>query len=279
MELGRVVHNRRVQWVRRAVWSTRPESSRLAYYSFVLRRALRPEGTAIREDAIVEHGGVRFLLPKDDSEVLYSVFIDEMEPLTCKLMTSLKGSVFVDVGANVGAYTVRLGSLFGKIVSIEPNPRAAEVLRRNIELNHLHNVDVVEEAVSDSAGETTMNVPSSGKTTRSSIVESYNKGSYFKVETNTLDRLLDEFTKIDLLKIDAEMAEVKVLNGAEMTLDKTATVIIETGSWSEKRVTEILEKHGFDVADLDIKVNECKNVSATRTNDNRSQSHTQASSM
>jgi SAM-dependent methyltransferase len=61
------------------------------------------------------------------------------------------GSIFYDVGANVGFHTLLAAKLVGsgKVFSFEPSPRNLEYLRRHIALNKLHNVSVFESAVSD----------------------------------------------------------------------------------------------------------------------------------
>jgi len=248
---------------RRALWETRPRSHRLAYYSFLARRALYHSGAEIGNDVEVEYGGVRFLVPRGFREVFHSFYLDETEPRTFELMTGLTGDVFVDVGANAGGYTVRLARRFRKVISVEPNPRAADVLGKNIVLNRLSNVQVVQKAISDTNEETTMCVPSSGKTTRSSLVAKYDRGSYFPVSTTTLDDLLKGYDRIDLIKIDAERAEVKVLRGGERALQRTSKLVIETGPWSESEAREILEAGGFEVADLDLK-EKAKNIVASK---------------
>jgi FkbM family methyltransferase len=250
--------------IRRILWDTRPKTNRFTYYSFLARSGLGRLSAEIGGDVVVEYEGMRFLIEKGFLEAFYSIYLDEYEPETCRYMMSQTGDVFVDVGANAGGYTVRLGKKFGKVVSIEPNRKAAEVLIRNIELNHLSNVVVVNDAISDKVGETTMYVPSSGKTTRSSIVEKFSEGSSFQVHTTTLDSLLAGYEKIDLLKIDAEGAEVNVLKGAERTLARTSRLVLELGSWSEQRIMETLGRYGLKVTNLDVKVATGRNVVGER---------------
>jgi FkbM family methyltransferase len=250
---------------RRSLWDTRPKTNRLAYYSFLARSGLGRRPTDIRKDVVVEYDGMKFLLPKGFTEVVYSIYLDEYEPETCRYMTSQSGDVFVDVGANVGGYTVRLGKKFRRVLAVEPNPKASETLRRNIELNGLSNVVVIDAAVSDKVGDATMYVPSSGKTTRSSIIEKFKEGRSFTVQTTTLDALLDGYERIDLLKVDAEGAEIDVLRGADRTLWKTSKLILELGSWSEAKTMEFLGSYDFKVSNLDIKVATGRNVLAERT--------------
>lgn len=246
------------------IWDSRPKTHRLAYYSYLARRGLHRRDAEFGDNVELEYKQMRFYLEKGYSEVLYSVYLDEYEPKTCEFMSKQSGEVFVDVGANAGGYTVRLGPRFKKVISVEPNPRALGVLRKNVELNRLSNVVVVEEAVSDAVGETTMNVPSSGKTTRSSIVEKFREGTSFPVHTTTLDSLLGEYANIDLIKIDAEGAEVSVLRGADHTLRRTSRLVLELGAWSEQQITKILEGYGLKISNLDLKVQTGRNVLAER---------------
>jgi FkbM family methyltransferase len=220
----------------------------------------------IEKDIVVQYKGVKFFLARHSNEVFYSLYLDDSEPLTYELMTEQKGDLFVDVGANIGGYTLRLASSFREVLSIEPNPRAADLLSKNIDLNHFSNVRIFHDAISDTIGEASMSVPSSGKTTRSSIVMEYDQGSSFGVRTSTLDAFLEGYDKIDLIKIDAEGAEVKVLEGAEKTLRKTEKIVLETGPWSENQIKEILMKYEFEFVDLDKKAEEGKNILAFRPN-------------
>ncbi|MCE7979658.1 MAG: FkbM family methyltransferase [Caldilinea sp. CFX5] len=83
--------------------------------------------------------------------VPYQLFYDychkDFEPTTRRLIeTSIQpGMTFVDVGANIGYYSVFAGQLSGdkgKIFAIEPAPDNLEFLRQNITLNHLTNVEI-----------------------------------------------------------------------------------------------------------------------------------------
>ena len=66
------------------------------------------------------------------------------------------GDGFVDVGANIGTYSLlarRLVGPTGRVVAFEPHPVAAARLRENVELNRIDNIEVHEAAVADVAGE------------------------------------------------------------------------------------------------------------------------------
>ncbi len=58
------------------------------------------------------------------------------EPVVYKFMFSCKGDVFIDIGANVGVYSLLNYRRFNKIISVEPGRIGRILLNKNIELNH-----------------------------------------------------------------------------------------------------------------------------------------------
>lgn len=79
------------------------------------------------------------------------------EPHTLAAIKALlrPGDTFVDVGANEGYFTVaasRCVGPAGRVVAVEPQQRALEALKRNLELNDCRNVSVHEVALSDAPG-------------------------------------------------------------------------------------------------------------------------------
>jgi len=122
--------------------------------------------------------------------------------------------VIVEVGAYTGAYASMLGSLIrekgGRMLSIEPNPRNCAVLRENVAKNGLGDVVTVEEfAVGNSEGMATISVDESASTIAKPGRESV------PVKLTTLRTLLSKhhISKIDVLIIDVEGAELPVLQG------------------------------------------------------------------
>jgi len=58
-----------------------------------------------------------------------------------------KPGIFLDIGANIGAYSVALSSQFAEVIAFEPNPIVANILRANLAQNRCRNVKVVEQAL------------------------------------------------------------------------------------------------------------------------------------
>lgn len=125
------------------------------------------------------------------------------------------GDLFVDIGANVGSYTVLASKVRGaRTIAVEPDPDTSKALRRNIEVNALGDkVNVVEAALGATEGVVsfTVGLDSVNRVASPADVETR------QVPLKTLDDILDgEVPK--LIKIDVEGFESQVLEGATRTL-------------------------------------------------------------
>lgn len=138
------------------------------------------------------------------------------------------GDVVVDVGANVGTHTLGFASLVGRagrVISFEPQAAIVELLRKNVALNKLTNVEVHGSAVSDAPGTAVLRVPNYGERHNSGgaqLVDEQERGT-LEVETVTLDSLRLE--RCALVKVDSEGWEDHVLGGAAATLDRCKPVV------------------------------------------------------
>ncbi|WP_420128899.1 FkbM family methyltransferase [Longimicrobium sp.] len=151
------------------------------------------------------------------------------------------GGTFVDVGANLGYFTLfgaaRVGSA-GRVVALEPHPRIAAVLRANVAMNALANVQVREVAASDAAGTATLSGFSEdgGNWGVSSITRASSAtGPSFQVPCAPLDQVLDGvgIDAMDLVKVDVEGAEGRVLRGMRDGLHagRYRRVMVELHPW------------------------------------------------
>lgn len=149
------------------------------------------------------------------------------EPGVQKLLQeSLRpGMVMYDVGANVGFFTLigsRLVGPRGRVVAFEPLEQNAVALRRNIELNGIENVSVVELALGAQRARIGMRVPDTPDAgTQASL-----GGAGPVVDVAPLDDL--DLPEPDLVKIDIEGAELDAVRGMRATLEQsTPTLIVE----------------------------------------------------
>jgi FkbM family methyltransferase len=145
--------------------------------------------------------------------------------------------VFIDVGAYMGFYTVYACRRARRVLAVEPNPMALAYLKANVALNNCHNAIVVPKAVSDKRGVIKLRIPKPVRRGHippsASIVWSFKEALEIDVETDTLDNIVDEagLDTVDIVKIDVEGAEGLVVKGAERTLRKAKTILIEI--WPE----------------------------------------------
>ena len=148
-------------------------------------------------------------------------------------------SDFVDVGANIGPFTVALAGHTRRVVAVEASPAVLPFLRRNIELNHRTNVDVLDCAVSAPGVDSVpFYVPP---------MDHFGMGSsaaQFDVEpvtisSRTLDQILRDSGagRVGAVKVDVEGFEAHVFLGAtEILRSRPAPVVVfEFCDWAEER--------------------------------------------
>jgi FkbM family methyltransferase len=157
------------------------------------------------------------------------------------------GDLFLDIGANVGTYTVLASGVRGaKTLAFEPDPITLSHLRRNIEINGLiERVQVYDCALGATSGEVAFTV---GLDTVNRIATRSDKRTR-TVRMEKLDEIVSGFQPI-MLKVDVEGAELEVLLGASHVLANPSLKIIEL----ETVVTEtarILARSGFEGACYD----------------------------
>lgn len=141
------------------------------------------------------------------------------EPHMTALMKHLiePGTVIVDIGANIGYYTLMFSQLAGpggRVVAVEALPRLAEYGRANSARNGATNVDVRGCAVAAQAGELTIYEGPQSNIGMTSLLPGAHRTGGAKVKALPLDQVLSaqECADCSFIKIDIEGAEVPVLN-------------------------------------------------------------------
>jgi FkbM family methyltransferase len=150
------------------------------------------------------------------------------EQSTVRLWTRLLESAktVFDVGANVGLYTLLAAERLrgrGLVHAFEPNPSVFTWLVRNAHLNSLDSVRATQFALSDSDGEAAFFLPKNNAWTNGSLIEGFTvQTEAVRVKTRRLDTYCADLdvSAIDLIKIDVEGAELKVLAGMGDLLEK-----------------------------------------------------------
>jgi FkbM family methyltransferase len=128
------------------------------------------------------------------------------------------GMCILEIGANVGYYTILMGKLVGKngkIYAYEPYPRSVDILIRNLKLNNL--TDIVEVHGLAVSGENTVKRLYLGSASNVHSLINYKTGDsdppYIQVETKDIRKILVESDrKIDLIRMDIEGHERELFN-------------------------------------------------------------------
>jgi FkbM family methyltransferase len=147
----------------------------------------------------------------------------------------------IDIGANVGLYTYRFAHVFREVESFEPIPRCAKIIASSgIKNVHLRNC-----ALSNRAGQATLNIPVTGgpeATGLASLSNQFPSAESLVVELRTLDSFV--FSEVDLIKIDVEGHELEVLEGAVETIERelpTVLVEVEQRHHADKSIQSIFQ--------------------------------------
>ena len=134
------------------------------------------------------------------------------------------GAVCIDVGANTGNHTVFFAKVLkaSKVIPIEPNPDAVRILKRCVAVNELTNVDCTKlgVGVGKEAGQFDLNVGRRGHLGTARLSPN-DEGT---ITVQTLDALITE--AVQLIKIDVEMMEIDVLEGARNLIGHDQPVLL-----------------------------------------------------
>jgi FkbM family methyltransferase len=150
------------------------------------------------------------------------------------------GTTAIDVGANIGLFTVPLARAVGsggRVLAIEPDPENVARLEANLRLNRLANVLVERVAASDWDGEAELHVandPAFHSTV--AVHEGREVGRSLRVPVTRLDTMWMRLGRpaVSAIKIDVEGAELAVLRGAETLLRETRPALLLEANTAEQ---------------------------------------------
>lgn len=151
-----------------------------------------------------------------------------------------KGGVVIDLGANIGTFSI-YAAHFGAIVyAVEPEPHNREALEKNILLNNMNNkIHILPYAISDYKGTAVINDSGGGSTIKDDGIFGT------EVEVMSLDNLfaLYHIENVDVLKIDVEGAELEIVLGASKeNLNKCKYIAMEFDIRSGNHMGDMVQK-------------------------------------
>lgn len=168
----------------------------------------------------------------------------------------IAGDVVIDIGANIGRYTLIMARKVGNegiIVAVEPHPTNYCVLKKNIRLNALRNVVALNLAAWFTGSALTL---FEGKTTGLHSVKTDMGRGGNKVRVEAVDAIVRELRlkRVDWIKIDVEGAEWEVLCGLLKTLDQhKPKLIIEIFHENQRKIKKLMKSHGYDLIKISPK--------------------------
>lgn len=155
----------------------------------------------------------------------------------CGILEKIKsGDTVFDCGANEGYITTLIAKKVGptgKVLAFEPVKKNIEVMRKNLELNELSNVTIIDKVISNKSGEKVW--------FSAEVVQNVTAG--VEIETVCLDNYLHY--KPNFIKIDVEGYELPVLQGATRILEEGPLIMIEM-HLSDGTGIHMKKKFGFD---------------------------------
>ncbi|MBI5450834.1 MAG: FkbM family methyltransferase [Gammaproteobacteria bacterium] len=137
------------------------------------------------------------------------------------------GDMCLDIGGNIGYYSLNLARFCGRqghVYTFEPMQRNAQVIALAAEINGLDNISVIQQAVSNVSGTIALTIPEQDGAYAHISTRGLEQNAA-AIECTTVDSFTEKnrLTRVDVIKIDVEGAEQRVLEGAAHLLGDSAT--------------------------------------------------------
>ncbi|MGY5146773.1 MAG: FkbM family methyltransferase [Candidatus Nitrosopumilus sp. bin_7KS] len=222
-------------------------------------KRISPSSFMFKDFIVISNNNIKAAIRKNTMD--YQTLFKRDEGIISEIKL-LPNDTFVDIGANVGSYTLQLGSKYpnNKIISIEAHPEEFKALKRNIvDVNNMKNVVLVNMGVYSKKDELELYQQGIWTASSSAFVKSENA---IKIPCDTLDNIFEQlknnqkFTDEEILviKMDIEGSEHDALLGATESLKKCKKIFIEvhytdklTREENLEQVKKILEQNNFSL--------------------------------
>jgi len=211
----------------------------------------------------VEIDGHKIFLDKFDSLHLYRRgHYEEYETEIIKKIIK-KGDIVLDVGANIGYFTLIFAKLVGKngkVFAFEPDPKNFDLLSKNIKINGYKNVTLVRKALSDKTAKTNLFLSKTNSVDHRTVDPKENRDS-IEIEKITADDYFSDFKEqINFIKMDIQGSEVEALSGLSSLLQKMNDIIImiefapmllRRVSYGPVELLNYLKEYDFNLFEMD----------------------------
>lgn len=179
-------------------------------------------------------GPNQFLLVKPIDHLQKNIFwygSYEKEAIDTLYLLTKESDIILDIGANIGYYSIMLGlkANKGHIYAFEPATSIRDHLLRNIKTNRLDNISVIPYVVSNETGTTQLFVSDETNIGMSGLVKPENfSGQIENVKMTSIDDWMGivQPKTVTTIKIDVEGAEVKALQGMQETIKRFRPILL-----------------------------------------------------
>jgi FkbM family methyltransferase len=208
-------------------WGTRFPLARKTFYFFLhlFSAGLRPK------TILVEVGGIKLYLNSKSTFAPDLMVTGTYDKGTTRLIKDLikPGMVILDIGANVGYYSLIAAQLVGekgKVFAFEPAPDNFAFLTKNIEVNGFGNIIPVPKGVSNKSGKGSLFLLDAPD---EHTMREHNEKRATEVEVTSVDEFMGNINRpVDLIKMDVEGSEMRVLEGTVETIRRNPELKIIT---------------------------------------------------
>lgn len=174
----------------------------------------------------------------DDKYIGQRIALGKYEPYLTKLILGkiTPESVVIDVGANVGYYSLLAGKIAKKVYAIEPEELNFSILKKNTQSNGFKNIKLIKVAAGNRQGKVVIKRSKINPGAHKVVME---RG---EIKMIRLDDLIKE--KVDVIKIDVEGMEAEVIRGAKNLIEKWRPIIfLEYGvNGRDKKMIKFLRR-------------------------------------
>lgn len=172
---------------------------------------------------------VKFYLPDATSDFIQGRILEHEQFFEHKLLMKIqpalvRNKVCIDAGANIGNHTLFFSKTLGakKVISIEPQKHVFEILKRNVEINKLENIECHNKALGAKGSRVTV-ATGTNRNLGATSFRAAPDGDYPVISIDELD-----VPEVGFLKVDVEGMQMQVLHGARDTIkNRTSAIMIE----------------------------------------------------
>lgn len=206
-----------------------------------------------------------------NSKITIQLFVSANKKLFEKLIFEKQikeGDTVLDLGANVGYYTLIAAKLVGdngRVYAFEPDPLNFSYLQKNIKLNGFDNCIMEQKAISDK-NENSKFYLNENDFSMHSMYSTEGTKKNIEIETIKLDGYFNN-NKVDFIKIDIEGGEYWALQGMRSILESNKNIkiftefnpnLLKKSNIKPKEYLDLLEKNNFKLFNIDDKKKELK---------------------